>query len=139
MYDGAAAHLSAGTEVAEQHRIHGIYVADSATANFAIGRAQGIWGVTEPDWLADVRVGDRLAFVHDIPADKPVPAGFPRVPEQAFRGTARAIVYGEVTSEPTTSKKAVWADAAYPGRFNFREIATIRTTHFSADEFQRRW
>lgn len=122
-------------QVSAPHRVHGIYVGAAVKENFVIGRKQNVWGFDDERKTDDLRVGDRVVFVQDVAADKPVPRGFPRVPPGTYRGTAAALVFAEITEGPTMSKKPVWPDDTYPARFKFRELSALGTTHFSSDEF----
>ncbi len=71
-----------------------IYVPRPATENFAIGRREGIWGVDQPDKVAEIEPGDEVLFVHDL-------AGARRLSLDDFlhqTGKAKMLVRAEVTS-----------------------------------------
>ncbi len=119
------------------HRTWGIYVGNAARQNFAIAREAGIWGADDARKFDDVRLGDRIVFIHTIKSDRsPAPDGFPRVAEaRDFSGVVEAIVFAEVTSAPFESKERIWPDASYPARFTFREVGALEHVPFSVGTF----
>jgi hypothetical protein len=104
----------------------------NAATNFQIALETGIWGADEEVKIAGMRRGDGLLFVTSISsAQRPPPAGFPRVPTDEFSATAESLVLGEVLSDPYRETTKIWANEVYPWRIKFarkRDYSEVSVT-----------
>ena len=113
-----------------------VYVGKESGRNFDIARKRGVWGAKR-DWFREIRVGDRVLFVHHLASDQtPAPRGYPRVSTAAeLRGLARSVVEAEVTSDPFEAQDRVWPDDVYPYRFRFSEVAATEDVEFNDQRY----
>lgn len=113
-----------------------VYVGRGSGRNFDVARKRGVWGAKR-DWFREIRVGDRVLFVHHLTSDqRPAPRGYPRVGTTGeLRGLARSVVEAEVTSNPFEAQDRVWPDAVYPYRFRFSEVIATENVEFNDQRY----
>ena len=76
--------------------------------------------------------------MHDLTSDAtPPPKGFPRVPLEDFRGTAKLLVRGAITTEVFEDDTPRWPDDKYPFRFRFEEADEDHGVPFNDEAFPR--
>jgi hypothetical protein len=109
-----------------------IYVSHGAAENFSIARDKQIWGTDQKNKFEGIEKGDSLLFVHDLTSDLvPPPKGFPRVKLPKFRGRAKLLMKGTVTSGPFQDSSKIWPDKPYPHRFRFEETEVRQDDEFN--------
>jgi hypothetical protein len=117
-------------------RLWCVYVGRGAAGNLEIARSTGTWGADAENKFEGVKQGDSLLFVHDLTSDaSPPPRGFPRVRLADFRGTAKLLVWGTVSTEVFEDHSPRWPDDSYPHRFRFEETNESRDVAFNTETF----
>ena len=117
-------------------RLWCIYVGRQAAGNLTIARSARTWGADAKNKFEGVRKGDSLLFVHDLTSDaSPPPQGFPRVKLADFKGTAKLLVRGTVSSEEFEDQSALWPNGTYPFRFRFEETSESHNVDFGDGTF----